>query len=169
MDIISRLEATRDRTLRYFDLGDGDLERCYAPGKWSVRFILHHLADGETVLNDRIRRTISEPRQVLWAFDQDAWATGLDYSQMPLDLSRRIYEATRAGIVHLARQHYDTRGNLEFVHSETGLRTLKDEFDKVAAHNEHHLNQIELALNRDEIIRLNGAAEPAPQIRRQRR
>ena len=149
MDIISRLEATRDLTLQYFGLGDDELERCYAPGKWSVRFILHHLADGETVLNDRIRRTISEPRQVLWAFDQDAWATGLDYSQMPLDLSRRIYEATRAGIVHLARQHYDTSGTLEFVHSETGVRTLRDEFDKVAAHNEHHLKQIELALNRE--------------------
>ena len=149
MDIISRLEATRDRTLQYFGLGDAELARCYAPGKWSVRFILHHLADGETVLNDRIRRTISEPRQVLWAFDQDAWATGLDYSQMPLDLSRRIYEATRAGIVHLARQHYDNSGNLEFVHSETGVRTLRDEFDKVAAHNEHHLKQIELALNQE--------------------
>ena len=149
MDIISRLEATRDRTLQYFGLGEPELERCYAPGKWSVRFILHHLADGETVLNDRIRRTISEPRQVLWAFDQDAWATALDYSQMPLDLSRRIYEATRAGIVHLARQHYDKSGNLEFVHSETGVRTLRDEFDKVAAHNEHHLKQIELALNRE--------------------
>ena len=148
MDIISSLESTRDRTLQYFALSDAELERCYAPGKWSVRFILHHLADGETVLNDRIRRTISEPRQVLWAFDQDAWATRLDYSQMPLDLSRRIYEATRAGIVHLARQHYNTSGDLEFVHSETGVRTLRDEFDKVAAHNEHHLNQIELALNR---------------------
>ena len=149
MNIITRLESTRDLTLQYFGLGDDELDRCYAPGKWSVRFILHHLADGETVLNDRIRRTISEPRQVLWAFDQDAWATGLDYSQMPLDLSRRIYEATRAAIVHLARQHYGTSGNLEFVHSETGVRTLRDEFDKVAEHNEHHLNQIELALQRE--------------------
>lgn len=148
MDIITKLESSRDRTLQYFALGDDELERCYAPGKWSVRFILHHLADGETVLNDRIRRTISEPRQVLWAFDQDAWATGLGYSQMPLDLSRQIYEATRAGILHLARQHYERSGNLEFVHSETGVRTLRDEFDKVAAHNEHHLNQIELALKR---------------------
>lgn len=149
MDIITTLEATRDRTLRYFDLGNDELARCYAPGKWSVRFILHHLADGETVLNDRIRRTISEPRQVLWAFNQDAWATGLNYSQMPLDLSRRIYEATRAGIIHLARQHYDNSGQFEFVHSETGVRTLKDEFDKVASHNAHHLDQIEVALKRN--------------------
>lgn len=146
MDILLKLESLRDRTLRYFDLSNDELARTYAPGKWSVRFILHHLADAESVLSDRIRRTISEPRQVVWAFDQDAWATGLDYSQMPLDLSRRIFEANRAGIIHLARQHYDKSGHLEFVHSETGVRTLRDEFDKVAAHNEHHLNQIEMAL-----------------------
>lgn len=150
MDIITKLESTRDRTLQYFGLGNDDLDRIYAPGKWSVRFLLHHLADAEAVLSDRIRRTISEPRQVLWAFDQDKWATGLNYSQMPLDLSRRIYEATRAGIIHLAGQHYDRSGHLEFIHSETGLRTLKDEFDKVASHNEHHLNQIEAALKRKE-------------------
>ena len=146
MDIILKLESMRDRTLRYFDLSDDELARTYAPGKWSVRFLLHHLADVETVLSDRIRRTISEPRQVLWAFDQDAWATGLDYSKMPLDLSRRIFEATRAGIIHLAGQHYEKSGHLEFVHSETGVRTLRGEFDRVAAHNEHHLNQIEMAL-----------------------
>jgi hypothetical protein len=146
MDIIAKLERTRDQTLQYFDLSDDELARSYAPGKWPVRFILHHLADAEAVLSDRIRRTLSEPRQVLWAFDQDAWAKGLDYSQMPLDLSRRIYEATRAGIIHLTSQHYETSQNREFVHSETGVRTLKQEFDKVAEHNEHHLAQIEAAL-----------------------
>lgn len=150
MEIITKLESTKNRTLQYFDLGNDELARSYASGKWSVRFILHHLADAETVLSDRIRRTISEPRQVLWAFDQEAWAKGLDYSQMPLDLSRRIYEATRSGIIHLAGQYYDTIGHLEFIHSETGIRTLRQEFDKVAEHNEHHLTQIEVALKRKE-------------------
>lgn len=70
MEIIIKLEATRDRTLKYFDLSDAELSRSYAPGKWSVRFVLHHLADSETVLFDRIRRVLSEHRQVLWAFDQ---------------------------------------------------------------------------------------------------
>jgi len=83
---------------------------------------------------------------VLWAFDQDAWAKGLDYSRMPLDVSRRMYDSVRAGVIYQARLHYDTHGHLEFVHSETGIRTLKDEFDKVAWHNEHHLEQIDLAL-----------------------
>jgi len=146
MNIVPRLEATRNQTLRYFDLGNEQLDRSYGSGKWSVRFILHHLADSETVLFDRIRRILSEPKQVLWAFDQDAWARGLDYSTIPLALSRRIYDAVRAGIIYQARMHYDKSGHREFVHSETGIRTLKDEFDKVVSHNEHHLEQIDLAL-----------------------
>ena len=146
MEIITRLEATRDRTLSYFDLSDEQLDRTYGPGKWSVRFLLHHLADAETVLFDRIRRVLSEPRQVLWAFDQDAWASGLSYSHLPLDMSRRIYEAVRSGIIYQARLRYDTDGHREFVHNQTGVRTLKDEFDKVASHNAHHLEQIDLAL-----------------------
>lgn len=146
MDIVTRLEAVRDQTLKCFAVSDEQLARSYGSGKWSVRFILHHLADAETVLFDRIRRIISEPRQVLWSFDQDSWARGLDYSQMPLELSRRIYDSVRAGVIHQARLHYNSSGHLEFVHSETGIRTLWAEFDKVASHNEHHLVQIDLAL-----------------------
>jgi DinB family protein len=146
MEVIDRLESTRSQTLKYFDLDDQSLDRSYAPGKWSVRFLLHHLADAEAVLSDRIRRTISEPRQVLWAFDQDAWAKGLHYSEVPLHLSRSIYDAVRGATIYLARLHYEKNGHLEYVHSETGVRTLRAEFDKVAAHNQHHLAQIETAL-----------------------
>jgi DinB superfamily len=145
-DIVTRLEATKLRTLKYFDLSERELDRTYGPGKWPVRFILHHLADAETVLYDRIRRVLSEPRQVLWAFDQDAWARGLDYANLPLELSRHIYGAIRSGVIHQARTNYEKNGHLEFVHSETGVRTLKDEFDKVVWHNEKHLDQIALAL-----------------------
>jgi DinB family protein len=146
MHLIRDLESTRDETLRYFSLDELDLMRTYGPGKWSVKFILLHLSDSETVLFDRIRRVLSEPRQVLWVFDQDAWAKGLDYSQVPLDISRRVYESVRNAIIYYAGMHYERKGDLEFVHSVTGVRTLKDEFDKVASHNEHHLGQIRLAL-----------------------
>ena len=146
MRIIEDLRTTREETLRHFKLSEQDLSRRYAPGKWEIRWILHHLADAETVLFDRIKRILSERRQVLWAFDQDAWASGLDYSNLPLDISRNIYQAVRDGSIHLAQVHYIRNGHLEFVHSETGVRTLKDEFDKVAAHNAHHLAQIRTAL-----------------------
>ena len=149
MTILESLDATRDETLRHFQLGDRELAASYGPGKWPVRFVLHHLADAESVLCERIRRVLSEARQVLWAFDQDAWAKGLDYPSMPLALSSALFTSTRAAVRHLAVVHYEKSGHLEWVHSRTGVRTLKDEFDKVASHNEHHLQQIRTALQRD--------------------
>ncbi len=147
MPILDLLEQTRADTLRYFDLEPGQIDLRYAPDKWTVRQLLHHLSDAETVLFDRIRRVISEPRQVIWAFDQDAWANGLDYERRPLSLSRNLYLATRAGVIHYAGLHYEASGHKEFVHNEAGVRTLKQEFDKVAAHNRGHLDQIAAAIS----------------------
>lgn len=147
MQIIERLETTKAATLKYYDLSDEQLGKSYDSDKWTVRFLLHHLADAETVLYDRLRRVISEPKQVLWAFDENTWAKGLNYTNLPLALSKHIYSSVRDAVIYQARLNYEDRGHLEFVHSEAGVRTLKQEFDKVAAHNEHHLGQIERALN----------------------
>jgi hypothetical protein len=64
MEVMTKLESTRERTLPYFNLSDEELDRTYAPGKWSIRIILHHITDTETVLYDRVRRVLSEPGQV---------------------------------------------------------------------------------------------------------
>ena len=146
-ELIKKLERTKIETLSYFNLSDDLLKQSYEPNKWSVRFLLHHLADAETVLYDRIKRIISEPKQVLWAFDQDLWAKKLEYSQVPLILSKNIYSSVREAIIYYAGRHYKGDGQIEFVHSETGIRSLKDEFDKVAWHNEHHLGQIRKVLS----------------------
>jgi len=148
MNLMRELERTRDETLQYFSLDQGALARTYAPGKWPVGHILHHLSDSETVFFDRIRRVLSEPRPVVWVMDQDAWAKGLDYARVPLDISRQVYESVRNAVIYYAGVHYERSGHLEFVHSVDGVRTLRDEFDKTAAHNEHHLSQIRSALGR---------------------
>lgn len=146
MNILELLDTTRDETLRHFELGELGLAKTYGPGKWSVRFILHHLADADSVMFERIRRVLSEGRRVLWSFDQAAWARALEYGSMPLALSRDLYASTRAALRYYATKHYESNGHLEWIHSETGVRTLKDEFDKIAAHNAHHLRQIRTAL-----------------------
>jgi hypothetical protein len=146
MEIITKLESTRAQTLPYFELSGDMLDRTYAPGKWPIRVILHHITDTETVLYDRVRRVLSEPGQVQWAFNQDAWVKGLNYSELPMELSRNMYAAVREFVIHQARLHYDIDGAREFVHSEAGIRTLKSEFDRIANHNVHHLAQIEQAL-----------------------
>jgi hypothetical protein len=143
---IELLRSTKEQTLPCFDLDEKKLTMTYAPGKWTAKEILHHLADAETVLYDRIRRAISEGRPVVWAFDQDAWCNYINYKVQPLWISKAIYASVRDGVINLAEQYYEVLGKNEFIHSETGVRTLKDEIDKVANHNLHHLNQIKAAL-----------------------
>ena len=146
--LLQDLRDTHDRTLACFDLSGPDLDKSYAPGKWTVRQLLHHLADAETVLYDRIRRIISEPRQVIWAFDQDGWAANLDYTSLPLALNKAVFSSIRQMVVELTMRHYEKDGDKTFVHSETGVRSLRDEMEKIAWHNAHHLAQIEQALGR---------------------
>lgn len=146
MGIIEDLERTRQQTLAYFELTEEQLDKTYAPGKWTVRQLLHHITDADTVLYDRVRRAISNPNQVIWVFDQDRWAEGLDYPNFPLAINKAIYTATREAVIYLAKQHYERAEDKQFVHSATGLRSLKDEFDKIAWHNQGHLDQIAKAL-----------------------
>ena len=147
MEIIRKLEDSRDTILSYFELSEEELAKSYGPGKWTVREILHHLTDAETVLYDRIRRTISKPHQVCWGFDQDAWAAGLGYKDFPMEINKAIFTSVRQGIIYLAAQHYQTKGHYPFVHNRTGLKDLKHLFDKVVWHGEQHLATIRQALS----------------------
>lgn len=145
-ECIEALERTRAQTLKHFELPERDLARTYGPGKWSVRYILSHLADSESVLYYRVRMIISEPKPVIWYYDQDAWAKHLDYSTVPLELSRRLFDTSREAILYQARAHYEKSGDNEYIHSKDGLKTLKQQFASVADHNQHHLDQIVQAL-----------------------
>ena len=146
--LITALENTHQETLTYFDLEPEKLDRSYAPGKWTVRQLLHHITDADSVLYDRIRRVISTDRPVIWSFDQDAWANQLNYDTQPLSINKVLYSAVRSAVVDLAKRFYNQQHYARpFIHSETGLRTLKEEFEKVAWHNQHHLQQIRKALS----------------------
>src|SRR5579864_3038780 len=64
----SRLDALA------LQLGTQGLERSLAPGKWSAREILCHLADCETVFAFRLRQALAEDHHVIQPFDQEKWA-----------------------------------------------------------------------------------------------
>ncbi len=145
--LLDSLEDTKKETLNYFSCSESQLNKSYAPGKWTVKQLLHHLADAETVLYERIRRGIARPGQVIWGFDQDLWADVLDYQNMSLDLHKNTYNSVRDNIIDLTQRYYISHGQNEYVHNETGLRKVYEEFDKVAWHNEHHLKQIRQALD----------------------
>lgn len=144
--LVESLQKTLEAYLPLFDLPDEELSFGYREGGWNVRQILHHMADSESVLYYRIRRVLCEDNQVIWGFDQDAWVEKMDQKHLDLSLNKELFRANRLLIIDLIKRYYSSSSERSFVHSETGLRTLKDEFDKVGSHAESHLQQIHLAL-----------------------
>ena len=77
------------------DLSAEHLEQRPAPGKWSVREIVAHLADDELVGAYRIRLILSAPGTAIQAFDQDVWARTGRYSTSDISDSLALYRTLR--------------------------------------------------------------------------
>ncbi len=129
-------------TAQYFDASAKTLNKSYGPGKWTMRQILVHLADAESVLLDRLRRMAAEKNPVLMAFDENLWASALFYKKRDLDLARQQFEASRRTIIEMARMLPASFDNKTGTHSEAGKRVFGKVLGHVAEHNAHHLEQI---------------------------
>jgi len=114
-----------------------------APGKWSIRQIMAHLADAELVGACRLRLVVAEPNPVLTAFDQDAWTRNLDYARRKpktsLESFRRLRSENHELLKDLPEEVYTRTGN----HSESGLLTLRELVEGYAEHAEGHARQIQ--------------------------
>src|SRR5688572_10511679 len=73
-DPLRALEETPDEIRRVVDGWSAQqFERSYAPGKWSARRLLVHLAQAELALTTRVRFALSTPGYAAQAFSQDDW------------------------------------------------------------------------------------------------
>ena len=116
-------------------------ERSYAPGKWTARQILMHLAQSELALGTRARMALSTPNYTAQPFDQDLWM------QREPALSGR--DALEAFVV-VARMNTALFGSLSaadratpFSHPEYGALTVDWVIHQMAGHQLHHLRQLE--------------------------
>ena len=116
-------------------------ERSYAPGKWTARQILMHLAQSELALGTRARMALSTPDYTAQPFDQDLWM------QREPPLSGR--DALEAFVV-MARMNTALFGSLSaadrataFSHPEYGALTVDWVIHQMAGHQLHHLRQLE--------------------------
>ncbi|SRR5579885_1012011 len=114
-----------------------------APGKWSIRQIIAHLADAETVFAHRMRQVIAEENPTIVAFDQDAWARNLDYARrkpkQSLETVRRVRAENYELLKELPEAAYTRTGN----HSERGPITLLQIVEGAANHMESHARQMQ--------------------------
>lgn len=122
------------------------LARRTAPGKWSAREIIAHLADDELVGAYRIRMILSAPGTDIQAFDQDVWAeTGRYGSSDPvsgLALYRALREANLTLLRALEPEEWDRFG----IHAERGRESVRDIVAYYAGHDVNHFRQIEASL-----------------------
>lgn len=113
-----------------------------APGKWSIRQIVWHLADAELVGAVRLRRVIAEDDPVLEAYDQDAWTSRLGYSKRrfspALEAFRRVRTENYELLKDLPEEAFSRTGR----HTESGPLTLLDLVRLQAEHAERHARQI---------------------------
>src|SRR4051812_38396939 len=63
-------------------VGADRVDRAPAPGKWSVRDIICHLADCEVVFAFRLRQALAEHHHIIQPFDQDKWASVYGHYQV---------------------------------------------------------------------------------------
>lgn len=114
-----------------------------APGKWSIRQIIAHLADTETVMAHRMRQVIAEENPTIVAFDQDAWARNLDYSRrkpkQALETFRRVRAENHELLKDLPESAFSRTGN----HTERGPVTLLQIVEGAANHAESHARQMQ--------------------------
>ena len=114
-----------------------------APGKWSIRQIIAHLADAEMVMAHRFRQVIAEKNPTIVAFDQDAWAQNLDYTRrkpkQSLETFRRVRAENYELLKDLPESAYARAGN----HTERGPLTLLQIVEGAAQHAESHARQLQ--------------------------
>lgn len=121
-----------------------ELDGSPAPGKWSPRQIVHHLADSEMTAAVRFRLLIAEDRPAIKGYDQDRFADRLHYER-PHEASLELFRAARASTAELMGCLSEQDWLREGTHSEVGRFGLDTWLRVYAPHAHKHAAQIKAA------------------------
>jgi len=141
---IAALHASRTRILALFaDVHATWLDRAYAPGKWTARQLLFHIADAESVILDRVRRSLADDKPLVWSFDQDDWSAVLVTPKRDLRKAAELFTASLDSVIDLVAIVDPTRFERPVVHNEAGKMKAADWINGAARHANHHATQVE--------------------------
>lgn len=122
-------------------IGASRLTEPRAPGKWSARDILCHLADCEIAFAYRLRQTLSEDHHRIQPFDQDRWAIG--YDRRTAEQALTTFEALRNWNIALLKAVTPKQLAKPVTHPERGEMTFATLVETMAGHDLHHMKQLE--------------------------
>ena len=114
-----------------------------APGKWSPREIVCHLADCELAFAFRLRQSLAEDGHVMQPFDQDRWAD--NYTAYDAGAALAVFSALRGWNVALLRSLPTQAFARKVSHPERGEMTFQTIVETMGGHDLNHLKQLERA------------------------
>lgn len=133
-EVVSALEGATDK----------ELDARPAPGTWTAREIVHHLADSEMTSAVRLRLLVAEENATIRAYDEKAFAARLHYNR-PIANSLLAFQAARLSTGDLLDRMTDADFAKTGTHPEHGRYGIGRWLEIYAEHAHKHAGQIRRA------------------------
>lgn len=122
-------------------LSDSQLDTPYRDGGWTVRQVVHHVADSHANAYLRFRWIVAEDHPTIKTYDQDVWATFPDV-KLPVEPSLKIIEGLHERWVAFLSSLPEAAWLRTANHPERGEITMDDLLDIYSEHGANHAGQI---------------------------
>lgn len=129
------------------NLSDTELNKTYREGSWNVRQLVHHIADSQLNMYQRLKLALTDDNPTVPAFDEEKWAIQPD-TNLPVESSIKMLEGINERIVELGKHLTEEQLNRTFTHQVNGAIKVATKVAKLAWHEEHHLAHIKIALGK---------------------
>ena len=123
---------------------DEELDAHPAPGKWSAREIVHHLADSEMTSAIRLRLLLAVDNPKIEGYDQEEFARRLYYDR-PIEASVDAFKSARRTTAEIIDRMSDADWTRGGVHTEHGRYTPERWLEIYGPHAHGHAEQILVA------------------------
>jgi hypothetical protein len=122
-------------------LSDAHLDTPYREGGWTVRQLVHHVADSHAMSYTRFKLGLTEDWPTIKPYNEAAWAELAD-SNLPIDDSIAILEALHDRWVALLESMSEEDFAKGYVHPENGRQNLAHALAIYDWHSRHHVAHI---------------------------
>lgn len=143
---LGKIESYTTRLREVVDgLNEEQLNKKYREGSWTVRQLVHHIADSQLNMYQRLKLALTDDNPTVPPFDQEKWAA-LPDNELPVESSIRMLEGLNERIVALGQHVTDEELGRVFTHETNGEISVATKLAKLCWHEEHHLEHIKIAL-----------------------
>ncbi|MGK2934441.1 MAG: YfiT family bacillithiol transferase [Gemmatimonadaceae bacterium] len=129
-------------------MSDAQLDGTYREGSWTLRQVVHHLADSHVNSYVRFRLALTENHPTIKPYDENKWAALEDARTLPVEVSLKLLEALHSRWVALLRSLKPADFDRTIDHPENGTMTIDQLLAMYAWHGEHHVAHIRMARER---------------------